>query len=93
LLVVEDRGPGIPADVQSKLFERFSRGALVVEFSGLGLGLYVVRAVARAHGGNVDIDSRPGQGTRVIVNLPLRASPEATLGQPEAQSNPDGGAA
>jgi signal transduction histidine kinase len=78
-VTVEDDGPGIPADLRERVFERFVRG--VGDRGGSsGLGLSIVHAVAASHGGSVTIESptsngagRP-RGTRFEVTLPLSAS-------------------
>jgi signal transduction histidine kinase len=78
-MTVEDDGPGIPADLRERVFERFVRG--VGDRGGSsGLGLSIVHAVAASHGGSVTIESpttngagRP-RGTRFEVTLPLSAS-------------------
>jgi two-component system OmpR family sensor kinase len=80
-LTVEDDGPGIPADLRERVFERFVRG--VGDRGGSsGLGLSIVQAVAGSHGGSVSIESptmngagRP-HGTRFEVVLPLSTSAE-----------------
>jgi len=73
-LSVTDNGPGVPAELQSSLFERFVRGdpSRSRAAGSTGLGLAIVDAVTTAHGGRVDLSSRPGQ-TRFTVALPLRA--------------------
>ncbi len=69
LLVVEDDGPGVPEELAATLFERFVRGA-GDRGGSFGLGLAIVRAVAEAHGGTVELqDAKPG--ARFIVRLPL----------------------
>jgi signal transduction histidine kinase len=65
---VEDNGPGVPADLQPRLFDRFERGTLASE--GSGLGLSIARAYARAHGGELVYDPRGG-GARFEFVLPL----------------------
>jgi signal transduction histidine kinase len=72
-LTVEDQGIGIPADVQARIFEPFVRGVSSRNFGGLGLGLYITRAIVLAHGGSVAIESEPGKGTRFVVLLPIAA--------------------
>jgi two-component system OmpR family sensor kinase len=71
LLQVEDDGPGIPAELQCHVFERFARGdASRSRAAGsTGLGLAIVRSVVAAHGGRVALDSRPGR-TVFTVTLP-----------------------
>ena len=70
-LVVTDDGPGIPADLQPTLFERFVRGdgSRSRTAGSTGLGLAIVRAVAEAHGGTVGVESAPGR-TVFRVSLP-----------------------
>jgi signal transduction histidine kinase len=67
---VRDRGPGIPFDEQEKVFERFSRGHERLS-EGVGLGLAIVRAIAEAHQGRVELESGPGEGTVVTVVVPV----------------------
>jgi two-component system OmpR family sensor kinase len=72
LLSVTDDGPGIAADAQQRVFERFYRADSVrAPMTGSsGLGLAIVTAVAHAHGGDVELTSVPGE-TRFAVHLPL----------------------
>jgi signal transduction histidine kinase len=72
-LEVADRGVGIPASALDRVFQRFSRlpQEAVRTARGLGLGLYIVRNVARAHGGSVRAESEgEGKGSRFILTLP-----------------------
>jgi two-component system OmpR family sensor kinase len=75
-LVVADDGPGIPADLQPTLFERFVRGdgSRSRTAGSTGLGLAIVRAVAESHGGSVSVESRPG---RTVFHVSLPAAPPA----------------
>jgi signal transduction histidine kinase len=73
-LSVSDTGTGIsPAD-QAHLFERFFRAREATErgVAGVGLGLTIVQAIVRGHGGEVAVDSTPGVGTTFHVTMPLR---------------------
>ena len=71
VLVVEDDGPGIPADQRTRVFERFVRGPGDAGSGGSGLGLAIVRAVAESHGGGVTLDEGTnGRGARFTVRLP-----------------------
>ncbi len=74
-LVVADDGIGIPTEEQDHLFERFFRAsnALGAEIQGTGLGLALVEAVVRQHGGSVQLESAAGGGTTVTVRLPVGA--------------------
>jgi len=70
---VEDQGPGIPPNALGRIFQRFQRLSqdTVRATRGLGLGLYIVRNVVRAHGGSVRAESEgEGKGSRFIVTLP-----------------------
>jgi signal transduction histidine kinase len=69
LLEVEDDGPGVPAELRHRLFERFVRGQGDTG-GGSGLGLAIVRAVAETHGGSVELTERDGGGARFVVKLP-----------------------
>src|SRR5262249_37145939 len=69
---IADRGLGIdPADLPH-IFKPFYRGrrAVDAQVRGTGVGLSVVRHVVDAHGGSIHVDSRPGEGTTVVVDLP-----------------------
>jgi len=70
---VRDTGLGIPSEDQSRIFGRFSRGASGRRTEGAGLGLSIVEAIARAHGGRVELASRPGQGATFTVIVPAPA--------------------
>lgn len=72
-LTVADEGPGLAAEQAERVFERFYRAdaARSRAQGGTGLGLAIVAAIAEAHGGSAGVDSRPGQGARFRVTLPL----------------------
>lgn len=70
---VADTGVGLPAGAEQRIFERFARGGNGSRDGGLGLGLAIVRAIAEAHGGWVDVRSEPGAGTTFTVAVPLGA--------------------
>lgn len=81
-LVVQDRGPGVPAALQDRLFERFQRadttateGAGGTGRSGAGLGLALCRAIAQAHGGEIGWRPRRGGGSRFELRLPVQEAP------------------
>jgi PAS domain S-box-containing protein len=71
LCVVQDRGIGIPQGDQQQLFKAFHRGSNVGGRPGTGLGLMLVKRCAELHGGTVQLTSKVGEGTRVVVRLPL----------------------
>jgi signal transduction histidine kinase len=69
-LWVADSGPGVPADEQQAIFDRFHRGSDRRRSDGAGLGLAIVRAIADAHGGRVELDSREGHGATFTLIIP-----------------------
>jgi two-component system OmpR family sensor kinase len=79
LLEVLDDGPGISADMEDQVFDRFVRGegpADTAGGGGSGLGLAIVRAVAESHGGSVSAGRSTYGGARISVHLPLEQAPE-----------------
>jgi signal transduction histidine kinase len=78
---VLDRGPGVPDAERSRIFEPFVRGA-GAEPPGTGLGLALVRRIARHHGGDVRCLPRAGGGTCFEVDLPGRPAPSTSLARP-----------
>jgi signal transduction histidine kinase len=85
---VEDDGPGIDPNDLPKLFEAFSRGrgAAADERHGVGLGLYLVRRIAQAHGGDAFAENLPTGGARIGLSLPSSAA--AGLGSSAAAREP-----
>jgi two-component system CheB/CheR fusion protein len=72
VIEVRDTGPGIPEDALDRIFSRFARGvAGRSESGGLGLGLFIAREIVTAHGGAIEAESSPGEGTTMRVRLPL----------------------
>ncbi|GAB7040775.1 HAMP domain-containing sensor histidine kinase [Catenuloplanes niger JCM 9533] len=74
-VLVADTGPGIPAELLPHVFERFARGdsSRSRAAGSTGLGLAIVHAVVTAHGGRIDVRSRPGR-TEFLVSMPLAMS-------------------
>jgi signal transduction histidine kinase len=74
-LQVTDTGIGIDPAEQGRLFERFFRTASVAEqqIPGTGLGLYIARVIVEAHGGSIEVASRPGEGSSFCVEFPSGA--------------------
>jgi signal transduction histidine kinase len=70
LVSVRDRGPGIEADDQRLIFEKFGRVAAGNSKPGSGLGLYIARSIAETHGGTIAVSSAPGRGSTFTVKLP-----------------------
>jgi len=71
LLWVRDGGPGIAEDTQATIFDRFATFSTDGNKESTGLGLAIVRSIAEAHGGEVRLRSRPGEGTTFTLRLPL----------------------
>jgi signal transduction histidine kinase len=72
-LSVSDQGVGIPPEHHARIFQRFERAVEGSGISGLGLGLYIVREIVSAHGGDIHVRSAPGQGATFTVSLPLHS--------------------
>ena len=75
---VRDTGIGIPAEDQSRLFERFYRvdKARSRELGGTGLGLAIVKHLVRTHGGEVRVESELNKGSTFYFTLPMEEIPE-----------------
>jgi two-component system, OmpR family, sensor kinase len=88
-LSVTDDGPGIPADLQPTLFERFVRGdsSRSRAAGSTGLGLAIVDAVTAAQGGSVSVSSKPGR-TRFLITLPRLADPAPPTASPAPDRAP-----
>lgn len=73
LIEVIDRGPGIPPERREAVFQRFAdwRPPGYEDRPGTGLGLFICREIARAHGGDASIADGPAEGTMLIVRLPV----------------------
>lgn len=76
VIIVKDQGPGIPSEVTAHAFDRFSEVAdrRTAPSAGLGLGLYITRAIIEGHRGRIKLDSKKGSGTTVTISLPLKPS-------------------
>ncbi|MBZ5552881.1 MAG: HAMP domain-containing histidine kinase [Acidobacteriia bacterium] len=79
-IMVADRGIGIARADQKKIFEKFYRASnsLVHDTKGSGLGLSLVHHIVKAHGGTIKVESRVGEGSRFVIQLPL---PEPGTGE------------
>lgn len=77
VITVEDEGPGISTDDQARLFQKFVRlqHSLTTSVRGTGLGLWICRQYVEAMGGEIWVDSRPGQGARFSFMLPRAEAP------------------
>jgi two-component system, OmpR family, sensor kinase len=75
LLSVRDKGAGISPEDQQRIFERFEQAVTRAPRGGFGVGLWLVRWLAQAHGGSISVESRPGEGSLFTIRLPLDANP------------------
>ena len=74
VVAVSDHGPGIPREHQKLIFEKFGRAGVAGKAKpGTGLGLFIARSIAEAHGGTVDVRSVPGEGATFTLELPTRS--------------------
>jgi len=96
-MIVADSGEGIAPAELDRIFDRFRSGSQLGGARGTGLGLALVRAVARAHGGEVRVRSTPGEGSEFELVLPVRMAadtiPSAPPGAPKARKALQGGGA
>jgi signal transduction histidine kinase len=70
-VAVTDRGPGIPAEDHGLIFEKFGRAKSGRLVPGTGLGLFIARSIAEAHGGTLDVQSIPDHGATFTLTLPV----------------------
>ena len=77
-VIVADQGPGLSEEQQARVFEKFERLGRSGD-GGSGLGLYISRRLARAMGGELSVESAPGQGARFILDLPADKQARADL--------------
>jgi signal transduction histidine kinase len=84
VLAVSDNGIGIPVAEQRRLFDRFFRASTAQDraIEGTGLGLTIVHAIVRAHGGEIELTSDEGQGTTFRVRLPVAGPAAGAVGSP-----------
>ena len=80
VIEVADTGIGIPPEDQAKIFDRFFRSSSATHMAvpGTGLGLSITKMIVEAHGGRIAVASRPGEGTRITVTLPIHAAPDTS---------------
>jgi two-component system OmpR family sensor kinase len=71
VVAVSDSGPGIPVEDQTLIFEKFGRAGGSSSKPGTGLGLFIARSIAEAHGGTLDVSSSPGLGATFTLTVPV----------------------
>ena len=77
-LTIRDHGSGIPPEIMGSLFEPYQS----TKKSGSGLGLLIVRRIVREHGGEIEIESKTGEGTTVTISLPRQGPQCQVAGKP-----------
>jgi len=77
VITVADTGPGIAAEELPLLFEKYRRAAATQQREGVGLGLFIVKALVEAHGGRIEAESTPGSGSCFAVFLPIASTDQA----------------
>ena len=89
-ITIADNGPGLPAGSEAKVFDKFFRGASVVDDGqrGIGLGLTICRGIARAHGGDIRAANRAEGGAEFTITIPCPTqSPQVNLDESSAPVN------
>ncbi|UQA55586.1 sensor histidine kinase [Polyangium aurulentum] len=81
IIEVADRGPGLPAGAEERLFDKFFRGPGGKRTAGTGLGLAICRGIVQAHGGTITAEQRPGGGAIFRIALPLGEAPPSVPGE------------
>jgi two-component system sensor histidine kinase SenX3 len=71
IIYVTDHGPGISEEEQGRIFEKFYRGKNERNLKGTGMGLAIAREIIRAHGEEISVTSKPGQGSEFSFTLPI----------------------
>jgi signal transduction histidine kinase len=87
LVIVADRGPGIPREIVETLFEPFTRGPIDGDPNpGVGTGLTIARGVVELHGGRISVEPRPGGGSMFMIELPTALAPSRPRQEPDRQA-------
>jgi two-component system sensor histidine kinase KdpD len=92
-VTVDDQGPGLPAGMEARVFEKFTRGEKESAKPGIGLGLAICRAIVEAHGGTIGALNRLSadgrvEGARFWFTLPVDTPPDAPDGLEDEGADP-----
>ena len=71
IVFVRDHGPGIVEEDRARIFEKFYRGKSERHLKGTGMGLAIVEEIIRAHGEDISVTSKPGEGSEFWFSLPI----------------------
>ena len=93
-VTVDDAGPGLPQGMETRIFEKFTRGEKESATPGIGLGLAICRAIVEAHGGTIGAENRLGDAAQVIgarfwFTLPVETQPAAVAEPPDEPCAPE----
>jgi len=88
---VADRGPGLPAGAEARIFDKFVRAGSVTD--GVGLGLAICKGIVDAHGGKISAGNRAGGGASFRIVLPVEGEPPLAPAEPELERELGGGQA
>jgi two-component system sensor histidine kinase KdpD len=88
---VVDRGPGVPENLRERIFEPFYRAPGAASGAGSGLGLAIARGFIEANGGEVEVESLPGQGSSFVVTFRVDADPPSAVPHGTQSAGRNGG--
>jgi two-component system sensor histidine kinase KdpD len=89
LIEVADRGPGVPAGEEQRVFEKFHRAIHEGSPGGVGLGLAICRAIVAAHGGRIWVQNREGGGASFRFALPIEGEAPKLVMQEAVEARPE----
>ncbi len=81
---MSDTGPGIPADQQQNIFIPF----FTTKQKGTGLGLAICQRIVKNHGGNISVQSKPGEGCTFVIRMPALPSEQPSVDLPTTEGTP-----
>lgn len=85
MIEVSDRGPGVPEEMRTQIFQKFVRAKNKTSASGAGLGLAICQGIVEAHGGKLGVKNRVGGGATFWFTLPVAETDSITQTQQKEQ--------